>query len=239
MTIMKMTKLALVLSTCCISGTLFAQQDSAQRTQPAYGDNPNLIKVLTVKAQQKVQSTAEKVGAAAERGVAKIKPNVDNTWQNTKEYTSEQAVIARDNTRQGIDQAVQKVKQTKDNIMGTGGVPIERGSLSQSNNQQVQNANQPMQTLPQPVTLNSNTNALETQPVIQTTQPAHSDLASNPVSPQHQPEFSESEIKRQSIPIQNSAGDAAINPQSTTAPAEPSLVQPKNSQDELNDGIPQ
>lgn len=129
---MNITHTILLSSALLITSPLFAETQTAKGA-PAYGDNPNIIKVLAVKAQNSVQSTADKVGAATERGIAKIKPGLDNTWNGTKEYTTEQAVLARDNTREGIDTAVKKVKQTKANMVGESGtntVAIEHPSQS-------------------------------------------------------------------------------------------------------------
>lgn len=188
---MNINKIALISSALLISTPLFAdtQTNSTTKTTPSYGDNPNLLKVLAVKTQEKVQSTAEKVGAATERGIAKIKPTVDNTWNSTKEYTTEQAVIARDNTREGIDTAVKKVKQTKENLVGSGGVPIQRGAMSQSapqNNPVIQN------------------NTVEySAPMHQTTQPIQTNATNTDDSNLNQ--NADTEIQRQSLPIQNNA----------------------------------
>lgn len=197
---MKIMKSALLLSTSLILVPIsFAQADSNTQNnaqQTTYGDNPNLLRVLAGKTQTAVQNTADKVGEATEKGIAKIKPSVSQTWNNTKEYTTEQAVIARDNTRQGIDTTVKKVKQTKENIVGQGGVPIERGSLSQTTSSQsspqammpprIQNAppqyeNVPA-VMPQTTTMGNDSNL---------------DLKLN--------NEGEPEIQRQSIPIQNTS----------------------------------
>ena len=179
---MNMTKTVLLSSALLLSTPIFAEATTnsaptnATKPAPSYGDNPNLLKVLAVKTQEKVQSTAEKVGAATERGIAKIKPSIDNTWNGTKQYTTEQAVIARDNTREGIDVAVKKVKKTKENIVGTSApnnVPIERGSLSQES--------APTQAAPQYIA-----------------------PAVNPAPVQNTATV-EPEIQRQSLPTQNSA----------------------------------
>ncbi|MCX5468326.1 hypothetical protein [Acinetobacter nematophilus] len=126
----KIKSLCMVTAICATS-SLYAQ--TGTQTQP-YGDNPNIFRVLAHKTGEAVQNTAEKVGDATEKGIQKIKPSFDETIENTKKYTSEQATIARDNTRQGIDTAVKKVEQTKDRVMGNNSynVPIEQGSLSQS-----------------------------------------------------------------------------------------------------------
>lgn len=241
----------LCLSTACLSTSVFAQQDASQKTAPAYGDNPNLIKVLAVKAQDKIQTTAEKVGAVTERGVANIKPSVDQAWQNTKEYTTEQAVIARDNTRHGIDTAVQKVKQTKENLRGKGGVPIERGSLSQASTipmspqsaviHPVPVQPQVIQSIPvspssssasTPSMNTSSTNSMTSNSAIPNTQ---SNISSH--TPQNNIEFSESEIQRQSIPIQSSSASTPVNVETPASSATPSAV-PQNAQEDDHTGVP-
>ena len=212
---MNINKIALLSSALLISSSLFADNHSntainstvntanngSTKTAPSYGDNPNLLKVLAVKTQEKVQSTAEKVGAATERGIAKIKPTVDHTWNGTKQYTTEQAVIARDNTREGIDVAVQKVKQTKENILGSSApshVPIERGSLSQQA-QNVQQSNNVQQTSTAPqATPQYITPAIAPTAVGQETVPVSPAL--NQGSP-----TTEAEIQRQPLPIENNA----------------------------------
>ncbi|QIO09930.1 hypothetical protein [Acinetobacter lanii] len=215
---MNMTKMALISSALLITTPLFAE--TTTQTTPSYGDNPNLLKVLAVKTQEKVQSTAEKVGAATERGIAKIKPTIDNTWNGTKEYTTEQAVIARDNTREGIDVAVKKVKQTKENIVGSStpnNVPIERGSLSQQTNtvqqsNNVQQATTTQQAAPQYIT------------------PAVAPEAPTP-TPTPTPTLNqntatvEPEIQRQSLPTQNS-------------PSTNSSSQNNTSNDDSDAGVP-
>ena len=237
---MKKTLLAAMTATLCLSTSVFAQQNETQKTAPAYGDNPNLIKVLAVKAQDKIQTAAEKVGAVTERGVASIKPNVDQTWQNTKEYTTEQAVIARDNTRQGIDTAVQKVKQTKENLRGSGGVPIERGSMSQT-------STVPMSThapVVNPVPVQPQ--VIEPIPVPPSTPSASSVTSDSPISntqsnisnsnPQNNIEFSESEIQRQSIPIQSSSASTPVNVE--TPSTTPSAVPQKAQGEDDQEGVP-
>lgn len=188
---MNMNKTILLSSALLITTSLFAETQTTKAT-PSYGDNPNLIKVLAVKTQEKVQSTAEKVGAATERGIAKIKPAVDSTWNGTKDYTTEQATIARDNTRAGIDTAVKKVQQTKENIVGTSGpnnVPIERGSLSQSN----------VQPAPAYIPPQITNDATHTQPA-----PTYVEK----LEPSQTTTTTEAEIQRQSLPIQSTPAQA-------------------------------
>ncbi|NHC02946.1 hypothetical protein G9F31_04060 [Acinetobacter sp. 187] len=209
---MNMTKMALISSALLITTPLFAE--TTTQTTPSYGDNPNLLKVLAVKTQEKVQSTAEKVGAATERGIAKIKPSIDNTWNGTKEYTTEQAVIARDNTREGIDVAVKKVKQTKENIVGSStpnNVPIERGSLSQQTN-----------TVQQPNNVQQATTTQQAAPQYIT--PAVAPEAVTPTLNQNTATV-EPEIQRQSLPTQNS-------------PSTNSSSQNNTSNDDSDAGVP-
>ena len=123
----------LALSFTLFSATsIYAQTSTENKTTP-YGDNPNIFKVIAKKTGTAVQNTAEKVGEATENGIRKIKPKFDETVDNTKTYTAEQATIAKENTQKGIDTAVKKVEQTKDNVFGKTeyNVPIEQGSLSQ------------------------------------------------------------------------------------------------------------
>ena len=237
---MKKTLLAAMTATLCLSTSVFAQQNETQKNAPAYGDNPNLIKVLAVKAQDKIQTAAEKVGAVTERGVASIKPNVDQTWQNTKEYTTEQAVIARDNTRQGIDTAVQKVKQTKENLRGSGGVPIERGSMSQTSTvpmsthapvvNSVPTQPQVIEPIPVPPSTLSSSSVTSDSPVPNT----QSNISNS--NPQNNIEFSESEIQRQSIPIQSSSASTPVNVE--TPSTTPSAVPQKAQGEDDQEGVP-
>ena len=90
MSLMKSLYIAPALLSLVLSSTMsFAQADSsstvaqtANKTPPAYGDNPNIFEVLAHKTSDKVVNTAEKVGDATERGVAKVKPKVNQAWEN-------------------------------------------------------------------------------------------------------------------------------------------------------------
>lgn len=214
---MNINKIALLSSAMLISTPLFADtqsnsainstvntaNNSSTKTAPSYGDNPNLLKVLAVKTQEKVQSTAEKVGAATERGIAKIKPTVDNTWNGTKEYTSEQAVIVRDNTRQGIDTAVKKVKQTKENLVGSGGVPIERNAMSEPAPQNSQIGQSNTVQYSAPIQQNTQT-AHAPAPVAASIQPAQPIQTNTPTTDDSKlNQNADTEIQRQSLPFQN------------------------------------
>lgn len=184
--------LAIVASTAS-----HAETQSSQAAKSNYGDNPNIFKVLAKKTQNSVQNTAERIGSATERGIAKIKPGVDNSWKNTKEYTTEQATIARDNTRKGIDNTVKKVQETKQTIFGSdqpNGVKIERAGLSQNSsasNSTISN-------------ISNNTAQL---------------TASTPLSTEDE----YAEIQRQSLPVQNlnvtDTTNLANTPSTLTSPA--------------------
>lgn len=124
------------------ASTLQAQEPApaaAQTQQPAekpvkpYGDNPNILHVWAYKAQEGVLNTAAKVGNAAERGIGKIKPSVDQAWDNTKDIAG--------NTVQKVDEGAQKatqgvntkIQETKAALGGkpSQSAPIERRSLSE------------------------------------------------------------------------------------------------------------
>lgn len=149
---MKILNVVLLSTTLLSTSALYAQNEKAP---PAYGDNPNLFAVLAHKTGVAVQNTVEKVGAATERGIEKVKPKVGEAWENTRDYSKEQADLALSNTRQGINTAVQKVNDTKDQVIGTsaGNIPITQGRLSQSSTLQ----NTAPQVITPQVNENSNT----------------------------------------------------------------------------------
>ena len=146
------------------------------------------------KTGEAVQNTAEKVGDATEKGIQKIKPSLDESIENTKKYTTEKATEARDSTRQGIDTAVKKVEQTKDRVIGKTSlnVPIEQGSLSQSST-------------PPKSTMNNTNVATATITVPE---------APIVMQAQQQPQntiLEEPEIKKQSLPIENTENKPMIS----------------------------
>lgn len=95
------------------------------------GTIPNIFVVLGHKTKVAVQNTANKIGAATER-IQKIKPKVENSWDETKTYSAEQAEIAKENTIKAKDKAVEKIINVKDSVIGVNGgtVTIEQGQLS-------------------------------------------------------------------------------------------------------------
>lgn len=192
------------LSATLFSASAFAQEPTQTGNQPDYGDNPNLIKVLSVKTKETVTNTANQVGAATERGIAKIKPSVDSAWQNTKELTTGTAVQLRDGARQGIDTAVKKTQSLKQNLTGAGGVPIERGSLSNpgQNTQPAAVVNAPAAATPQPIESSAPISVAPAANVVNKTAPV---------------EPAEPAIQRQSIAL---PATSAATSQATQQPAE-------------------
>ena len=139
---MKKMKTILITSAILASTPLFAQTTPATQTvtptqsQAApYGDNPNIFKVITHKAQNAVQNTAEKVDHAAQKGIAKVKPKVENAWEETKEFASEKSVIAIEKTQNAAVKVNKKLNETKDGLIGSPNdrpAPIISHPLSQS-----------------------------------------------------------------------------------------------------------
>lgn len=136
---MKKTKIfssALLLCAPILTQTVQASETQQQHAKPIapYGDNPNLLHVFAYKTQQGVINTAEKVGAATEKGIAKVKPKVDQVWGNTKSTTATTIEKVDQGATQVAQQTGQKIQQTKDVWLGNPQqqVPIEQQPLSQS-----------------------------------------------------------------------------------------------------------
>ena len=195
---MKIIKGLCVSTAVLITSSLYAQTENTNQTPP-YGDNPNIFKVLAYKTGSAIQNTAEKVGNATEKGIQKIKPKIDETVENTKTYTTEQATIARDNTREGIDKTVKKVEQTKDRILGKtdSNVPIEQGSLSQS-------STPPSSTMNNVAPVSAQSATIETPAIAPPAQQVAPQNVQN--TAQEEPE-----IKKQSLPIENNPSPADLN----------------------------
>lgn len=139
-------KTALCISCTLGSAALWAQDASvsahtsntaeqeAQKPVKPYGANPNIFHVWAYKTQEGVINTATRVGNATERGIGKIKPSVDQAWDNTKDLA--------ENTAQKVDAGAQratqnlnsKVQDTKEALGGKASqpAPIEQRSLSES-----------------------------------------------------------------------------------------------------------
>lgn len=133
-----MMKTVLITSVILASTSVLAQTSTAApaHSHPApYGDNPNIFKVLGYKAQQKVQNTAEKVDTAAQKGVAKVKPKVENAWEDTKDFATEKSAIAKEKSQHAAATVNQKINETKDHIIGSPNdqpAPIISHPLSES-----------------------------------------------------------------------------------------------------------
>ena len=139
---MKMMKTVLITSAILASTSVLAQTSTKvtaptpAHSHPApYGDNPNIFKLLGHKAQQKVQNTAEKVDTAAQKGVAKVKPKVENAWEETKDFATEKSAIAKEKSQHAAATVNQKINETKDHIIGSPNdqpAPIISHPLSES-----------------------------------------------------------------------------------------------------------
>ena len=129
-------KTPIILTTALMLSVPALAQSTTQSTKPIkpYGDNPNLLHVFAYKAQEGVINTAEKVGEATEKGIAKIKPGVDRAWNNTKSATSDTLQKVDQGATQAAQQTGQKIQQTKE-IWGSQpqqSAPIEQQPLSES-----------------------------------------------------------------------------------------------------------
>jgi autotransporter adhesin len=139
---MKMMKTVLITSAILMSTPLWAQTGTVTPSSTAssnqsttYGDNPNIFTVLGHKAQQKVQNTVEKVDTAAQKGIAKVKPKVENAWEGTKDFATEKSAIAKEKSQHAAATVNQKLNKTKDNIIGSPNdqpAPIISHPLSES-----------------------------------------------------------------------------------------------------------
>ena len=139
---MKTTTATLLLSTLglALSSAAFANENEASGIVPQYGENPNIAHVLAYKAQEKVVGAAQSVGQATEKGIAKIKPGVDQAWENTKNLTSRGSKQVKESSQQVAANVNDKVQQAKTAVQPRGQAApiIETQSLSQSNSAQPQ-----------------------------------------------------------------------------------------------------
>lgn len=141
-----MKTVVLITSAILASTPLWAQTattapaNTSTHTQPApYGDNPNIFKVLGHKAQQKVQHTAEKVDYGVQKGIAKVKPKVENAWEDTKDFATEKSVIAIEKTQNAAVTVNKKLNKTKEGLIGSPNdqpAPIVSRPLSESSTDQ-------------------------------------------------------------------------------------------------------
>lgn len=111
-----------------------ASEPTDQRPVKPYGKNPNIFHVWAYKTQQGVINTAEKVGGAAERGIGKVKPSVDQAWDNTKDAASSTVQKVDEGAKKAAQSVNGKIQDTKEVLGGhpSQSAPIEQRSLSES-----------------------------------------------------------------------------------------------------------
>lgn len=137
---MKLLKTAVCTSLLLSTSALWAQtpdaapqvQQTEQKLIQPYGKNPNLLHVWAYKAQEGVIGAAKNVGDMTERGVAKVKPSVDQAWDNTKNLASNTVQKVDTGATQAAQSANTKIQETKE-VLGAKPqqpVPIEQQSLS-------------------------------------------------------------------------------------------------------------
>lgn len=120
------------------SASLWAQDASVQQPteKPVkpYGKNPNIFHVWAYKTQEGVLNTAEKVGTAAERGIAKVKPSVGQAWDNTKDIAGNTVQKADAGAQKATQSVNTKIQETKEALAGKPSqvAPIEQHRLSES-----------------------------------------------------------------------------------------------------------
>lgn len=134
-------KATLYLSLIFTTPMLWAQENTAaqsteqQAKKPVspYGDNPNLLHVWAYKAQEGVVGAAKNIGEMTERGISKIKPSVDQAWDNTKTATQNTVQQVDQGAQQATQNVNEKLKQTRENITGKTSqpAPISQQSLSE------------------------------------------------------------------------------------------------------------
>ena len=119
------------------SASLWAQdatvQQPTEKPVKPYGKNPNIFHVWAYKTQEGVLNTAEKVGTAAERGIAKVKPSVGQAWDNTKDIAGNTVQKADAGAQKATQSVNTKIQETKAALGGkpSQSAPIERRSLSE------------------------------------------------------------------------------------------------------------
>lgn len=191
------TKIALFISALFVATPLLANTASTNTTStntavkqtPPYGDNPNIFKVLGYKAKEKLTNTATRIDNAAQRGVEKVKPKVEQTVETTKDFTEETANKAVT----GIERTANKAKEV---VMGNpnDNAPIVQRSLSESSS----NVDLAPEALPTPTTTPIPTFS-PTPPVVEVNPPSTlTNSAAEPVNavPTTQAEDDDSSIPR-------------------------------------------
>jgi hypothetical protein len=99
-----------------------------------YRDNPNIFEVLGQKTLDTAQDAANAVDRGTQKGIAKVKPKVAETWHETKTYSEEQTEIAKENSQKAA-----ATVNRKWNDPNSPPAPIESHPLSQSSTTSAQN----------------------------------------------------------------------------------------------------
>jgi hypothetical protein len=120
-------KLTLLVSALLTTTSIFAQTEvpATEKKVPAYGDNPNIFVVLGHKAKDGIDSTAVKIDNAAQKGIEKTKPKINQAVENTKDFAEETTEKAAN----GVSRTYNKAKE---GVFGDpkAKTPIEQYELS-------------------------------------------------------------------------------------------------------------
>ena len=149
---MSMLKTVICSGLFLASASIWAQEtkstnaETTQKVVQPYGNNPNIFHVWAYKAQEGVIGAAKNVGEMTERGVAKVKPSVDQAWDNTKNLASTTVNKVDAGATQAAQTANAKIQDSKEALGGKPQhpVPIEQQSLSEPSNT---NSNSPSNTV--------------------------------------------------------------------------------------------
>jgi hypothetical protein len=138
---MQLMKAALISSTVFVVMALPAHAAESDKKK-GYGDNPNIFEVLGQKTLDTAQDAANAVDRSTQKGIAKVKPKVAETWNETKTYSEEQTEIAKENSQKAAAKVNRKWHEAKASVLGDPNsppAPIESHPLSQSSATPAQN----------------------------------------------------------------------------------------------------
>ncbi|TCB80034.1 hypothetical protein [Acinetobacter sp. ANC 4173] len=138
---MQLMKAALISSTVFVVMALPAHAAESGKKK-GYGDNPNIFEVLGQKTLDTAQDAANAVDHSTQKGIAKVKPKVAETWNEAKTYSEEQTEIAKENSQKAAAKVNRKWHEAKASVLGDPNsppAPIESHPLSQSSTTPAQN----------------------------------------------------------------------------------------------------
>ena len=138
---MQLMKAVLISSTMFMAMALSAHAAESSKKK-GYRDNPNIFEVLGQKTLDTAQDAANAVDRSAQKGIAKVKPKVAETWHETKTYSEEQTEIAKENSQKAAATVNRKWNEAKASVLGDPNsppAPIESHPLSQSSTTPAQN----------------------------------------------------------------------------------------------------